>query len=63
MASRYVLYGTVPIQNPVYYINFRYIGPYTYFFYKQLGSGLSLQSCLYFQGFWGLQLRNGCLVV
>ena len=28
-------------------------------FYKQLGSGLSPQSCLYFQGF----LLNGCLVV
>ena len=29
-------------------------------FYKQLGSGLS---CLYFQGFRGSKLLNGCLVV
>ena len=32
-------------------------------FYKQLGSGLSTQSCLYFQGFRGSKLLNGCLVV
>ena len=31
--------------------------------YKKLGSGLSPQSCLYFQGFWGSKLLNGCLVV
>ena len=36
---------------------------YTLFFYKQLGSGLSPQSCLYFQGFWVSKLLNGCLVV
>ena len=33
------------------------------FFYKQLGSGLSPQSCSYFQVFWGSKLLNGCLVV
>ena len=33
------------------------------FSYKQLGSGLSPQSCLYLQGFWGPKLLNGCLVV
>ena len=32
-------------------------------FYKQLESGLSTQSCLYFQGFRGSKLLNGCLVV
>ena len=32
-------------------------------FYKQPESGLSPQSCSYFQGFWGLKLLNGCLVV
>ena len=32
-------------------------------FYKQLGSGLSPQSCLCFQDFWSLRLLNGCLVV
>ena len=32
-------------------------------FDKQLVSGLSPQSCLYFQGFWGSKLLNGCLVV
>ena len=31
--------------------------------YKQLESGLSPQSCLYFPGFWGSKLLNGCLVV
>ena len=36
---------------------------YTLFFYKQLGSGLSPKGCLYFQGFWGSKLLNGCLVV
>ena len=35
----------------------------TYFFYKQLGSGLSPQSCLFFQVAWGLKLLNGCLLV
>ena len=35
---------------------------YVYFF-KQLGLGLSSQSCLYFQDFWDLKLFNGCLVV
>ena len=34
-----------------------------YIFYKQLGSGLSRQSCLYFQGFRGSKLLNGCLAV
>ena len=29
-------------------------------FYKQLGSGLRPQSCLYFKGFWGSKLFNGC---
>ena len=33
------------------------------FFYKQLGSGLSFQSCFYFQGFWGSKLLNSCFVV
>ena len=32
-------------------------------FYKQLVSGLSLQNCLYFQGFRGSKLLNGCWVV
>ena len=32
-------------------------------FYKQQGSGFSLQSCLYFQVFCGSKLLNGCLVV
>ena len=32
-------------------------------FSKQLGSGLSPQNYLYFQGFWGSKLFNGCLVV
>ena len=36
---------------------------YAYFFYKQLESDLSPQSCLYFQGFRGSELLNGCLVV
>ena len=36
---------------------------YTYFVYKQLGSGLNPQSCLYFQGFGGSKLLNGCLIV
>ena len=31
--------------------------------YKQLGSGLSPQSCLYFQGFPVSKLLNGCFVV
>ena len=31
-------------------------------FYKQLGSGLRPQSCLYFQGFRSSKLLNGCLV-
>ena len=31
--------------------------------YKQLESGLSPKSCLYFPGFWGSKLLNGCLVV
>ena len=34
-----------------------------HFFYNQLGSGLSRKSCLYFQGFRGSKLLNGCLVV
>ena len=33
------------------------------FFDKQLGSDLSPQNCLYFQGFRGLKLFNGCFVV
>ena len=33
------------------------------FFYKQLASGLSSQSYLYFQGFYGSKLLDGCLVV
>ena len=37
--------------------------PMNYIFYEQLGSGLSSQSCLYFQGFWASGLLNGCLVV
>ena len=32
-------------------------------FYKHLELGLSSQNCLYFQGFWGPKLLNGCLVV
>ena len=32
-------------------------------FYEQLGPGLSPQSCLCFQDFWGSKLINGCLVV
>ena len=35
---------------------------YTCFFYKQLGSGLSPQSCSYFQRFGGSKWLNGCLV-
>ena len=34
-----------------------------FLFYKQLGPVLSLQSCLYFQDFWGPKLLDGCLVV
>ena len=33
-----------------------------YIFFKQLGSGLSPQSCLYFQGFRGSKLLNGFFV-
>ena len=33
------------------------------FFYRQLGSGLSPQSYLYSQGYWGSKLLNGGLVV
>ena len=33
------------------------------FFSMQLGSYPSPQNCLYFQGFWGLKLFNGCLAV
>ena len=32
-------------------------------FHKQLGSGLDHESCLYFQGFWGSKLLNGCFGV
>ena len=32
-------------------------------FYKHLELGLSSQNCLYFQGFWGPKLLNGCLVL
>ena len=32
-------------------------------FYKQLATDLSTKSCLQFQGFLGLKLLNGCLVV
>ena len=35
---------------------------YTQFFYKLLGSGLSCQRCLHFQGFLDSKLLNGCLV-
>ena len=31
--------------------------------YRQLGSGINPQSCLYFHGFLGSELLNGCLVV
>ena len=31
-------------------------------FYKQLGSGLSPQSCFYSQGFWCSKLLDGCLI-
>ena len=34
-----------------------------FFLCEQLESGLSPQSCLYFRGFWGSQLLNGCFVV
>ena len=34
-----------------------------FLFYKQLGSGLSPQSCLHFKGFSVSKLLNGCLVV
>ena len=40
-----------------------YAEQYTLIFYKQLGSGLSPESCLYFQGFRGSKLLNGCLVL
>ena len=33
------------------------------FIYKQLGSGVIPQSCLYFQGFLGSKLFNVCLAV
>ena len=36
---------------------------YTLFLYKQLGSSLSPQNCLYIQGFLGSRLLNGCLIV
>ena len=43
---------------------FSFAGKYvTLFFYKQLGSCLGPQSCLYFQGFRDSKLLNGCLVV
>ena len=32
-------------------------------FYKQLGSGLGIQSCVNFQGFAGSKLLNDCLLV
>ena len=32
-------------------------------FFKQLGSRLSPQKCIYFQGFWDSKFLNGCLVV
>ena len=32
-------------------------------FYKQVGSGLGLQSCFYLHGFWGSKLLNGLIVV
>ena len=35
----------------------------TKLFCKHLELGLSSQNCLYFQGFWGPNLLNGCLVV
>ena len=41
----------------------RSISLYYTFFCKQLGSGLSPQNCVCFQGFWGSKLLNGCLVV
>ena len=33
-----------------------------FLFCKQLGSGLSPQSCLYSQSFWDSKLLNGCLI-
>ena len=32
-------------------------------FYKQLGSGLGRENCLYFHGFWGSKLLDGCFGV
>ena len=46
-----VLYLKIKMQKQVYT-----------FLYKQLGSGFSPQSCLYFQILGGSMLLNGCLV-
>ena len=35
----------------------------THIFLKQLESRLSPSSCFYFQGFWGSELLNDCLVL
>ena len=57
-----VAYKSVPYKKSVYYVKVKMIWDYT-FFHKQIGSGLSPQSCLYFQRFRGSNLFNGCLVV
>ena len=50
------------IKKSVYYRKIKMIWDYT-FFYKQLGSDLNSQSCLYFQRFRGSELLNGCLII
>ena len=53
------------LENPTNSRVFFLFSLITLFFYlcEQLESGLSSQSCLYFPGFWGSQLLNGCFVV
>ena len=43
--------------------SYRHAGAVHLFFYKQLGPGITPQSCLYFEVVWGSKLLNGCLVV
>ena len=52
---------SVAFEKSVYYVKIKMMR--LHFFCKQLRSGLSPQNCLYFQGFWGTKLLNGCFVV
>ena len=40
----------------------KHSGQYTYLFNEQLGSGLSPESCLYFQSVWGWKFLKGTLM-